>query len=160
LDAQQASKELVYVYKIVDYMCRYKAHIGDDEKFNIESAKVFVELSEEGGFGLSKISKIWETYKNAAPYIFAVYPFLRRGFQNANTPEEVMNWLQKFASDQRRSNRLIGRAAYAADILVGRARNVRQRDFKDVERVIPPMPPFTPDEMAIIESIDRHAPIA
>jgi hypothetical protein len=97
--AKRANRELGYVYKIIDYMCRYRAHIGDDENLSIDSAKSFIELSEEKGHGLSKISKIWEKYKNAAPYIFASYPFFRRGLQNTITPEEVMDWLEKFPTN-------------------------------------------------------------
>jgi hypothetical protein len=156
----KSERELRYVYKIVDYLCRYKAHVGDDEKFNIESAKSFIELSEGEGYGVSKISKIWEKYKNAAPYILGSYPFFRRGLQNSITPKEVMDWLEKFTSDQRRLDRLIGRVAYAADILTGKARKVRQGDFKDIRRVVPPTRRFTQDELDIISSIDRRAPIA
>jgi hypothetical protein len=76
------------------------------------------------------------------------------------SPDEIMDWLEKFTSDQQRLSRLIGRAAYAADILTGKARNVRQRDFEDIDRIAPPMPPFTQDEMSIISSIDRQAAIA
>ena len=136
------------------------SQLGDDENFSIESAKVFIENSEERGYGVSKISKIWEKYKSAAPYIFASYPFFRHGLQNAFTPEEIMDWLENFTSNQRHLDRFVGRAAYAADILAGKARNVRKSDFKDVERVTPPMVAFTSDEMDIIASINRHAPIA
>jgi hypothetical protein len=162
-DARQLKRELLYVYRIVDYLCRYDRHIGDNANFNIESGKTFVQKMEpedDETYGPSKISKIWETYKNAAPYIFAFYRFLSSGLQKAITPDNVIDWIDKFTSDQKRLTRLIGRAAYAADILVGKARNVRQRDFKNIDRIAPPMPPFTYDEMVIINSIDRHAPIA
>jgi hypothetical protein len=162
-DARKAIRELRYIYMIVNYMCRYGKHGDDKLKFNIESAKTFVEKWEPDGdetYGSSAISKMWERYKNAAPYIFASYPFLRRGLQKAITPGEVMDWLEKFTTDQQRLNRLVGCAAYAADILAGKARDVRQRDFAGVERVAPPMPPFIQDEISIISSIDRQAPIA
>jgi hypothetical protein len=70
-----------------------------------------------------------------------------------------MDWLEKFTSDQERLTRLVGRAAYAADILAGKARNVRQRDFKGIDRITPPMRAFSGEELAIISSIDRQAPI-
>jgi hypothetical protein len=162
-DARKAIRDLRYIYMIVKYMCRYGKHGDDKLKFNIESAKTFVEKWEPEGdktYKSSAISKIWERYKNAAPYIFASYPFLQRGFQKGITPDEVMDWVEKFTSDQRRLDRLVGRAAYAADILAGKARNVRQRDFEGVERVAPPMPLFIQDEISIISSIDRQAPIA
>jgi hypothetical protein len=160
--ARKANRELGYVYRIVDYMCRYKRYGDGEVKFNIESAKTFVQKweHEEKIYSASKISKIWEKYKNAAPYIFALYPFFWRGLQRAITPDEVMDWLEKCTSDQERLTRLVGRAAYAADILAEQARNVRQRDFEDIERIAPPMRPFAQDERSIIRSIDRQAPIA
>jgi hypothetical protein len=159
-DARQANRELKYVYMIVDYMCRYKKHGRDEEKFNIESAKFFIELSEEAGHGISKISKIWEKYKNAAPYIYATRRFLSFRPQGAILPNEVMDWFERFTSDQGRLSRFVGRAAYAADILSANARNVRRHDFTEVERIAPPIRPFSQEEIDIITSIDRHPPVA
>ena len=80
-DVKDANRELGYVYRIVDFMCRYSQRSEvpeNDPKFTIESAKSFVALWAHEGqetYGPSKISKIWERYRNAAPYIFAVYRF-------------------------------------------------------------------------------------
>jgi hypothetical protein len=165
-DVKHASSELGYVYRIVDFMCRYSKRSGvavNDPNFTIESAKKFVELCADKGdasYGPSKISKIWEKYKNAAPYIFAVFRFFSFRLKNAKSIDEIVDWLEKFASDQERLTRFLGRAACASDILAGKARNVRQSDFGNIERVAPPIRPFTATELVIISSIDRRAPIA
>jgi hypothetical protein len=159
--AKKTNRKLGYVYRIVAYLCRYKQHIGDDRKFDIESAKYFVEKDEHEAdtWHLSQISKIWEQYKQAAPYIFAFYRFFSSQLPRAKSPNQVIDFLDKVASNQRRLTRLIGRAAYAADILEKRARNVRLRDFKQIRRVTPALPDFRPEERQIIKSIDREAPI-
>jgi hypothetical protein len=158
---KKTNRELGYVYRIVDYMCRYKKYDGDERKFNIESAKTFVKKweHEDEMYSPSAISKIWEEHRKAAPYIYASYRFISRGLQKTITPDEVMDWLEKFTSKQRRLTRLVGRAAYAADILAGHARKVRQRDFEDVERIAPRIRPFTDEELVIIGSIDRKAEV-
>jgi hypothetical protein len=56
--------------------------------------------------------------------------------------------------------KLIGRAAYAADILNGLAFDVRINDFKNSERAIPPLRSFNPFEFTMINNIDRNGPIA
>jgi hypothetical protein len=164
-DVKDASGELGYVYRIVDFMCRYKKHSGaaeNDPNFTIESAKSFVEKYPTKGYGLSKISKIWERYRNAAPYIFAIYRFFRFfsiRFERAST-DEIICWLEKFVADRERLRRFLARAAYASDVLAGTARNVRRSDFKNVERVAPSIRPFTERELVVISKIDRQAPIA
>jgi hypothetical protein len=109
---------------------------------------------------MSKISKIWERYKNAAPYIFASYRFFSFHLRGKIAPDKVIDWLEKFSSDQERLTCLVGRAAYAADILAGKARNVRQGDFKGIDRIAPRMRPFSEEELNIISSIDRQAAVA
>jgi hypothetical protein len=144
-------------------MCRYGNHDGDEVKYNIESAKTYVELCGHEGektYGASKISKIWEKYKNAAPYIFASYRFFSFRLRGKISPDKVLHWLEMFASDQERLTRFVGRAAYAADILTGHARNVRQQDLEGIERVAPRMRSFTDEELDIISSIDRKVSVA
>jgi hypothetical protein len=160
--AKGANRKLGYVYRIVLFLCRYKQHIGADAKFNIDTAKRFVELNAHEGnstYGLSKISKIWEKYKQAAPYIFAFYRYFSRTLERTKLPNEVVDFLEGFSSDQLRLARILGRAAYATDILGQRARGVRLRDFKQIARMEPPFPPFQQEELAIIESIDPQAAI-
>jgi hypothetical protein len=132
-------------------------------KLNIETAKQFiVQCAPEGNptFLSSKIEKIWLTYKDAAPYIFAFYRFLSRGLKQKASPDEVMEFIAKLASDGPRLKKLIGRAAYAADILNVLAHDVRIYDFKNSERAIPPMRSFNDFELAMINNIDRNASVA
>src|ERR1700687_458086 len=71
-NAKKSAIELQYVYLITQFMCRYHKYLPDGDKFQIESAKLFVEQNFlKGSYGESKISKIWEKYRRAAPYIFA-----------------------------------------------------------------------------------------
>src|SRR5262249_50035028 len=138
--AKRANRELGYVYRIVVFLCRYKKHIGNGPKFDIDTAKRFVELNdhEHGStYGLSKISKIWEKYKQAAPYIFAFYGYFSSALERAKSPHEAVDFLEKLASNKTRLARIMGRAAYVADVLHERARNVRLRDFKQITRVEP-----------------------
>jgi hypothetical protein len=165
-DVTRASRQLGYVYRIVDFMCRYKKHSGaaeNDPNLTIESAKSFIALwAHEGDatYEVSNIGRIWEKYNKAAPYIFAVYRFLSFRLDKAKSIDEIVDWLEKFASDQERLSRFLGRAAYASDVLAGTARNVRRSDFKNVERVAPLIRPFAEPELVIIGSIDREAPTA
>jgi hypothetical protein len=160
--AKRTNRELGYVYRIVLFLCRYKKHISDPAKFDIETAKHFVAKNMHDGdrtYGLSKISKIWEKYKQAAPYIFALYPYFSAALERTNSPSEVVDFLEKLSSNQQRLARIIGRAAYAADILEDRARGVRLRDFKQIARVEPPLPRFQAVELTVVDIIDRHAAI-
>jgi hypothetical protein len=162
-DAKDANRQLGYVYRIVDSMCRYSKRSGateNDPNFTIESAKSFVERYATKGYGPSKISKIWERYRNAAPYIFAVYRFFSFRLEKAKSIDEIVDWLEKFASDRERLARFLARAAFASDVLAGKARNVRQLDFENIERIAPPLRPFNDTELAIINNNDPNAPIA
>jgi hypothetical protein len=72
----------------------------------------------------------------------------------------VLNTTEALALNQPRLTRLIGRAAYAADILKERRRGgVRIRDFNDIARAEPPLRSFGPLEKAVIDSTDRKAPL-
>ena len=165
-DVKDANRQLGYVYRIVDFMCRYKKHsraAKSDPNFTIESAKSFVaKWAHEGDatYKVSKIGRIWERYRNAAPYLFAVYRLFSFRLKNTESVDDIIDWIEKFASDQERLTRFLARAAYTSDVLAGTDRNVRRSDFKNVERVAPPIRPFTKRELVIISKIDRQAPIA
>ena len=96
-DVKHGNRELGYVYRIVDFMCRYSQRpevAEDDPNFTIESAKSFVDLWAHEGkatYGKSKIAKIWEQYKNAAPYIFAVYGFFSLRLNKAKSVDEIVD---------------------------------------------------------------------
>jgi hypothetical protein len=155
--AKGANRNLGYVYRIVLFLCRYKKHIGGDGKFDIDTAKRFVAKNMHEGdktYGSSAISKAWEKYKQAAPYVFAFYGYFSSALERTKSPNEVVVFLEKLSSNQPRLARIIGHAAYAAEILDARARGVRLRDFKQIARVEPPLPAFVSVELAIIDSID------
>ena len=130
-----------------------------DDNFTIESAKEFVRKHfSEKKKGSSKISKIWEKYKTASPHIFAIYPTWRL-LQRMKTFDDVVDACQWLATDKKCLEKLIGRAAYAADVMNLKARNVRVSDFKAVRRIAPPLLCFTKRESDVIATIDRDAPI-
>jgi hypothetical protein len=160
--AKHVNRHLGYVYRITAFLCRYKKHFGEDEKFNIETAKIFVELDKREGDKTvtnSSISKIWEGYRLAAPYIFAFYRFFSSRLAQAKSATKVVDFLEKLASDQERLSRLLGRAAYAADILGKKVKGLDLENFKDVTRAEPPLRAFSGKEKAIIDRIDRKGPI-
>ncbi len=153
--AKKSVKELQYVYLITQFMCRYHKYQPDGEKFQIESAKLFVEQNFlRGLYGASKISKVWEKNKRAAPYIFASFSMVR-ALSRMKTVEEVIDGLKRVTSNQQRLTRFVGIAAYAADILALQAHNIRVLDFRNITRVAPPLRQFDEEELACINSIDR-----
>jgi len=163
--AKKAAKEIEYVYKIMDFLCRYKESGLDDSKSNIQCAKYFVEKTHLEGpaYKQSKIEKIWLKYKASAPYIFAFYETLVRRLAQSRNVADAIDIIEQLAADHQQLTRLLGTAAYAADVLVQRvhkSRDVRISDFKKVERVAPSSQPFNSDELAIINRFDPNAPIA
>jgi hypothetical protein len=155
-NAKGSAIKLQYVYLIAQFMCRYRKYLPEGDKFQIESAKLFVEQNFlKGSYGASKISKIWERYKCAAPYIFATYSMVR-ALSRMKTVEEVVEGLKRVTSNQQRLTRVIGVAAYVADILDFQARNIPVSDFKNITRVEPALRQFDKVELACINSITRR----
>src|SRR5206468_653568 len=150
-----------YVFEIVDYLCRFQKNEAKVQQhfetnaqpygpsfLSIESAKFIVSNSNEPQFGISKVSKIWEKYKASAPYVYALYPFVVG--RAVPTEAQVIGRLRLLTKDARRMSRIIGVAAFAADVLAGHARNVRTRDFVHVVRLVPRVRSFDSDELDII----------
>jgi hypothetical protein len=131
-------------------------------KFNIECAKKFVQKMDEGQKERKErtLSKYWETNKKAASYIFAFYEFCVSTVEQSSSIDQFVDALAQLAKDQERLNQLLGHAAYSADTLAKQARNVRQRDFKGVQRVEPQLADFTADELEIISVIDAERPMS
>jgi hypothetical protein len=144
-EAQKATRALKYVYWTVNYLCRCKKYDVDASKFNIESSKVFLNkwAPEKRPYSASKIEKAWLKYKDAAPYIFAFYGYLRGLRRNVGSPLQVLAAIESLASNEQRLKQLIGRAAYAADILNELAHDVRLSDFNEIVREEPRLRPFT-----------------
>jgi hypothetical protein len=169
--ARGKAREIDYVCRIVSFLCRIEGH-PELNKFSIEDAKHFVYLwahEDQDTYGLSKISKVWERYKDAAPILFAFRPLLTIALPSGKqrgpstrmpSPDELLEATFKLASHGRSIARLLGRAAYAAEILSRTARNVRLKDFRNIQRAAPPLHPFSQTEVDIINSIHRDAPIA
>jgi hypothetical protein len=163
---KKATTQLAYVHQIVNYLCRYENFGMAPSKFNIECAKKFVQKTDKGPQPGTKqleprtIGKYWETNKQAAPYIFAFYPFLASSVERAASFDQFVDTLEQVACDQERLTKLIGHAAYAADILANQARKVRVQDFIEVKRVEPQLQAFNADEIQIIGAIDAHRPLS
>jgi hypothetical protein len=162
--ARHAKKgiELDYVYWIISFLCRQK-ELDHAKQLTIEEAKHFVmkaERKRKKFYGSREISEIWENNKQAAPYIFAFYGFISRLIVKAKSPDQIIGFVEKFVSNQRRLALVIGRAAHAADLLSEtKARNVRIKDFKGVTRRRPPIQPFNQDELKVIASYDPKSAI-
>jgi hypothetical protein len=153
---RRSTAQLEYVYKIVEYLCRYQRANRDARKFTIECAKLFIEVTDKK---LTKrtLGKYWETNKQAAPHIFAFYQFCVSAVEQAASIDQFVEALEQLAENQRRLEQLLGQAAHTADILVRvGARNVRVKDFEEVERVEPQLAAFNAEEMKIIDEIDPH----
>jgi hypothetical protein len=133
---KQKDRELQCVLRIIDYMCRFaNQHSERDSNFTIESAKKFVEkFYEEDQMGPSRISKIWEKYKHASPYIFGASDLLER-LEKISTIDDLLRALRQVTDTDMKS--IISRAAYAADLLGRKPRDIPKSHFKDVERAAP-----------------------
>jgi len=166
-----ARSDVGYVYQIVDYLCRFsldRAHVSKhlfefkksdvEAYFSIESAKAFVDHQHETGYKISAISKRWEKYKSAAAYIYAFHDLAPLPIKS--TSDDVVDWLICASADRSLMAGIFGRAAFAADILAKKARNVRQQDFEGVPRVSPQLRPFSKQELDGIISTARDFPIA
>ena len=153
---KRKDRELRCVLRIIDYMCRFPSQYPEfDLNFTIESAKQFVEdFYKEVQMGASKISKIWEKYKYASPYIFGASDLLEQ-LKTISTIDDFLLALRQVTGSDMKS--IISRAAHAADILSRKARDIPKSHFKDVERAAQQLRPFTPEELAVIvASIEMH----
>lgn len=150
---KKSDQQLFYVYQIAEYLCRYKNSKLDDTKFTIEYAKLFVEKKTQT-LTRRTLSKYWEENKRAAPYIFAFYHFYSSTIAGAASIDQFVEALEQLCETQQHLIKLLGEAAHTADVLAGKARRVRQADFREVKRVEPQLAAFNADEMQIINAID------
>src|SRR6202040_2499314 len=137
-------RELQCVIRIVDYLCRFASQYPEhDSNFTIASAKKFVEdFYKEDQMGASKISKTWEKYKYASPYIFGASDLLER-LKTISTIDDFLRALRQVTDSDMRS--IVSRAAYAAEILSRTAHEIPRSHFKGVERAAPQVRPFIPE---------------
>jgi hypothetical protein len=151
--AKKARKQLWCVYQITDYLCRYEKYRSGGSKSTIYYAKQFFEKARDKKYSPRIITKFWELNKQAAPYVYAFYPTFSFGVRRVRSIAEATDALEQLAANQEVLNRLLGRAAYAATILKGKARDVREKDFRNVARIEPQLAPFNVDEAQIIEGM-------
>jgi hypothetical protein len=105
------------------------------------------------------MSTLWEKNKQAAPYIFAFYPFISENLTKAETVDELVDLLRKLA-DSNKIQRLIEEAAFIANFLSEtKMRNVRRKDFKGVKRRKPQIRSLTKAELDAISAIDIRRPL-
>jgi hypothetical protein len=72
------------------------------------------------------------------------------------SPDVLMILMDKFVSNQVRVERALGRAAFAAGVLARtKARNVRSKDFRNVQVRPPALNPFSEEERRLIEEYSR-----
>jgi len=154
-----------YVFEIVRYLVLCQAEPDGTRRATLDNAKKFVaELGPKLGlapYGLSAISKFWETFAPAAPYIFSFYQEATFSPSSAKDPALVLNWLAAFVNSPDRVSRLLGRAASTLDLL-GRSRGQRESDFANVGRHPLNVRPFNQIERAAYDRIvnaDPSAPI-
>jgi hypothetical protein len=152
LSKLKSSHDLRYVREIALYLCRYKESGGDDTSFTVEHAKVFVAKN----FNKTRrsMSTLWETNKQAAPYIFAFHPFISETLTKAKTVDELVDLLGKLAGSHKIA-RSIEEAAFVANLLSEtKVRNVRLTDFEGVKSRKPPIQSLTKAELDVIGAID------
>lgn len=160
---KKAKDDLVYVKDIAEYMCRYAAQFETSgANFSIESAKAFVlkfPPKDAKKYKKSKISKIWEKYKEAAPLIFAAYDdFLCPIFQ-IKSASDILSKIPDYQLNIKTVRYMLQRAAHCSQIL-SHVRNTRENDYRDVTlRPKQEFRAFDEQELATINAIDRNAPI-
>jgi hypothetical protein len=155
---REMDRRLKYVVGVTDYFVRATVYPDNRIPKTIEDAKAFV-CKWEDDCGSSKISKIWECHRLAAPYVYALK--LERSFRplEAKSPRDALDWAIAFVKSPARLARFLGHAAFAMDVLKPHSSGQRKSDFKGVVRMVPLVRPFNNEERAIIGSIDRTAPI-
>jgi len=147
------------VHAITNHIVRCAVYPDPRNRGAIEDAKVFVQKWDED-CGISAISKMWEKYRLAAPFIYAFH-LEERSFRplDAVSSANVINWARTVVARQGRIQRILGHGAFAVDVLARTAKGQRQADFFGIKRIIPPVRPFSSQERLIMDSIDRAAPL-
>lgn len=150
---KKSTERLRYVKKIVEYLCRCEASNINQDRFTIQITNIFIEQTEQK-LKRSAIGKYWDKHKQAAPYIFAFYETYSSSIKDANSIRQFISGIEKVAKDKKQLSRLVGEAAYVANLLNEKVQRVRARDFEGVKPVTPKVNVFNSDEMRRIGSID------
>jgi hypothetical protein len=132
-DAREAHRDLRLVCDLVSFLCIHppcSAQCG-----SLDAAKWFLSKESKrptSEVSFSELDKIWNSYKDAAPYIFVFFPWLDKALvrQPNPSPTEFMAHLLKIATNQALLTRALSEAAYVANVLKQKKiRNVRTSDF-------------------------------
>jgi hypothetical protein len=160
-EACDSQTDLHYVYQLVRYMCRCEQdHCRTAQQKRIGAAKFVLSKQSNSTLiygSVSEIDKIWSMYKDAAPYIFAFFPYLQKSFgkDNRPSPDQFMRFVKALARNPTRLNRILGRAAYAADVLSKRGiQGVRMSDFENIAQIRFSLPKFSEEEAKLIDKYD------
>lgn len=161
-------RDLMFVYHVMDFLVRASLS-GRKDVCKVKIARFFAEKIEpmEEQVSASKVEKVWNQYRAAAPYIYAFYPILYRadGQQDACAEAKKITeeeWICRIARLATKSTleECLGHAAFAADVLAKTGtRDVRIEDFERVSRVRPSLLEFDAEEQLIFESFDDDAAI-
>lgn len=165
MDLIEIGPELKYVQEIVRYLVRYQLQPIGSAHGAIQDAKEFVRIFQsnlgcQSNYGASKIGKIWEKFAPAAPYLFALFEEKHVVIDDRLELDSAIEWICRFATQQDRTMRFLGQAAWVADLLAKTSRGQRVSDFKGIQRVQPSASPFTEQEQRKIAAIDHNSPIA
>lgn len=149
--------DFAYVNAIVRYLLQVTTYPEDNLGATIEDAKAFAWLSREQ-YGVSKIAQVWESYKLVAPYLYALnLENMSIGLGKVERLDDLVDWIEMFASSPRRVARFLGHAAFVMDRLSGFAREQCTEDFEGVDRWQSIPSRLSPIELEIYRSIDRRA---
>jgi hypothetical protein len=162
-------QSLKVVYDVMDFLIRAKLS-GRRELCRINVALRFVlksDLEREGPFGKSRIGKIWDHFRDVAPYIYGFYPSMyfldgRADASSEWTIKTDADWISRIAQLAASASveECLGHAAFAVDLLAGTDTHiVRIDDFDGVPRVTPLLRKFDADDENVIKSYDPKSPL-
>lgn len=160
-DFRDAASDLRYVAAIVRFVIQSCLSDGPWRP-SIELAKAYVEKYPPEGcrpYGDRNISEIWQEHRLVAPYIFALHEESSFEPEKAQDVKCALAWLMWFADQPQRLQVLLGRAAYALDVMKNFAEDQRLSDFDGIEREVPEVGFFTENERQRILSLDRKGGI-
>ena len=148
------------VSEIVGYLCRVRQSADmTHEKFTVNFAKEFIRQQNRYG-GRSKISKDWERYARSAAFIYAAYQCFPKLAEFRNW-RELWGELNQFAAQEDEVKKLIGYAAFAAQVLDRtHVRSSLTKPFLVADIVTPNLRQFDQNELRLLAEIDLKAPIA
>jgi hypothetical protein len=109
---KKSIRQVFYVHRVVEYLCRCAKSDVEETKRTIQRAKMFVEKIDKKT-KLRTLGKYWETNKQAAPYIFAFYQLCISVLEQSASIDQFIDLLKQLAKNQKRLNQLLGQAAYA-----------------------------------------------